>query len=330
MIYGKKFWGKLTLGLFIVLFSSLFVFGFDSQAASLRGKNNEEKIFYFLLEKMDMNSAAGAGVIANIQYESSFKPNALGDGGTSYGICQWHALRYENLKRFCERNGFNYTKLDGQLNFLKYELESDYYYNRNVLAPIKAVPNTSQGAYNAAYVWCCKFEIPADKETKGDIRGQLAKKKFDDKYKNIVLKLIAGNSYTIDEGAFIALSEKAVSFAAPADKKASSIVIPDKIKIGDITAKVVEIAPNACKKCKKATQVTIGKNVKKIGDKAFYACKKLDTIKIKSTKISTFGDDSFSKIKKGATFYVKKAAKRKYSKALKDVTSSKISVKAWK
>ena len=29
-----------------------------------------------------------------IQHESSFNTQALGDGGTSYGICQWHNGRW--------------------------------------------------------------------------------------------------------------------------------------------------------------------------------------------------------------------------------------------
>ena len=52
------------------------------------------------------------------------------------------------------------------------------------------------------------------------------------------------------------------------------------------TYKVTEIDTNACKQLAKLTQVTIGKNVSRIGKNAFYLCKKLDKIIIKTTKLT--------------------------------------------
>lgn len=144
-----------------------------------KGKDNEHTVFNFLKQVMDLNTAGAVGVVANVAKESSFNPNALGDGGTSYGICQWHASRYTNLKNWCKENGKDYTTLDGQLWYLKYELEKSY---KGVLNYIKGVSNNATGAYNAGYYWCKHFEVPADTEKSSVTRGNLAKNTYYPKY----------------------------------------------------------------------------------------------------------------------------------------------------
>ena len=141
-------------------------------AAYTIGKTNEETIFNFCREVLGLNVAGAVGVIANIGPESNFQTGALGDGGTSFGICQWHAGRYTNLKNWCGSNGKDYTVLDGQMWYMKYELEGSY---KAVLNALKAVPNTAQGAYDAAYTWCLKFEVPADTVNASKRRGALAR-----------------------------------------------------------------------------------------------------------------------------------------------------------
>ncbi len=318
-----SFMGKLCLSMGAAFLCSLLLFAQPSQAASLRGSNNEEKIFYYLLESMNMNTAGASGVLANVFYESGFNPRAEGDNGTSYGICQWHNLRYEALKRYCSREGYDYKTLEGQLSYLNDELNSDAYLRRSVLNPILAVPNNKKGAYSAGYTWCYYFEIPADRETKAAARGELAKKTYFPKYKNMAISLSVGETYETDEGIFIATGEKTVSFKGMIDKTATSLVIPDKVEIGNVTAKVTEIAPNACKN-KKLEYVVIGKYVKKIGKTAFYKCKNLNTVVINSKKITAIGGKAFKKISGDAVFYVNKSVKKKYKKLLKKTASSDV------
>ena len=54
---------------------------------------NEKKIYQFLRNRLGLNKAAASGVLANMYFESSFSTVAIGDGGTSLGLCQWHAGR---------------------------------------------------------------------------------------------------------------------------------------------------------------------------------------------------------------------------------------------
>lgn len=140
-----------------------------------KGTDNPHTVFNFLTQVMGLNAAGACGVLANIYCESMFSPTALGDGGTSYGICQWHASRFTNLKTWCANNGKDYKTLDGQLWYLKYELEKSY---TSVLNYIKSVASTGAGAYNAGYYWCKHFEVPADTENMSVKRGNLAKNTY--------------------------------------------------------------------------------------------------------------------------------------------------------
>ncbi len=139
------------------------------------GNGTEAIIYEFLVNNMGLTSAAACGVLANIQYESGFTPTKLGDHGTSYGICQWHNGRYSRLRKYCSQNGFNYKTVEGQLHYLKYELEKFY---PKVLAYLKSIPNTYSGAYDAAYYWCYNFEIPSNRKYKSDERGRLSQNAY--------------------------------------------------------------------------------------------------------------------------------------------------------
>lgn len=137
--------------------------------------SNEQICYNYFKNNMGLNTAGACGILANIKYESGFRPNIYGDKGTSYGICQWHNTRFTNLKNYCSRNGYDYTSIEGQLHFLQYELENSY---KGVLNYIKGVSNTSQGAYDAGYKWCYDFERPAKKAEASVKRGNYAKTYF--------------------------------------------------------------------------------------------------------------------------------------------------------
>ena len=139
------------------------------------GNSNESTIYKFLTGTMGLNTAAACGVLANIEAESSFNPTVYGDSGTSYGICQWHNGRFTSLKNWCNNNGYNYQTINGQLNYLQYELKNSY---PSVWNKLRTVSNSATGAYEAAYYWCYYYEVPANRESKSVSRGNTAKKKY--------------------------------------------------------------------------------------------------------------------------------------------------------
>ena len=131
-------------------------------------------IFYFLTSYLGLNTAAACGVLANMEHESGFNVHAVGDGGDAYGLCQWNSRNWE-LRAFCSSNGYDYTTMEGQLYFLEYELNTGY---SGVFNYLLSVPDTGEGAYDAAYYFCVYFEIPENKEAKGHSRGASARDSY--------------------------------------------------------------------------------------------------------------------------------------------------------
>ena len=138
-------------------------------------EENANAIYYFLRNDMGLHSAAAVGILTNAFSESTFRPDALGDGGTSYGIFQWHAGRWEKLKNYCNDHGYDWHTLDGQLHYLKHETDNDY---PNTMAAIRGTSNDADGAWYSAYCFCKNFEVPADTIAKSQQRGDLARDKF--------------------------------------------------------------------------------------------------------------------------------------------------------
>lgn len=126
------------------------------------------EIVQYFLDK-GLNTAAAIGIIANIKSESNFNTGAIGDHGTSFGICQWHLGRGDAMKAMAGADWAN--NLTGQLDYLWYELSNSY---QSVLSALQAVPNTLEGAKQAADIFVRKFEIPANVDQQSQIRQQNA------------------------------------------------------------------------------------------------------------------------------------------------------------
>lgn len=82
------------------------------------------------------------------------------------------------------------------------------------------------------------------------------------------------------------------------------------IEVITIGKEVKTIGNSAFEGCPNLIEVEIGKNVTSIGSKAFYSCKKLNTINIKSKKLKYVGSSAFKKIKKGGYIKCPKKCKK--------------------
>ena len=118
-----------------------------------------------------------------------------------------------------------------------------------------------------------------------------------------------------------------VTFTGMVDTSAKKLKIPATITVDGLTYRVTAIAKKACVKNTSLKKVTIGKNVKKIGAKAFYKCTSLKTIIINSTtlKKSAIGSKAFAKV---ASSVVVRAAKKKIKTYKKILKSAGISTRA--
>ena len=141
--------------------------------------SNEQLCFAYATKVMGYNTAAAAGLLANISAESGFRPGTNGDSGRSYGICQWFSSRKTRLINYCEDKGLDYTTLYAQLRFLDYELERYY---PAVDRYMKNVDNSADGAYDAAYYFCYNFEAPANRTGQSTSRAKAAQNIFYPRY----------------------------------------------------------------------------------------------------------------------------------------------------
>ena len=102
------------------------------------------------------------------------------------------------------------------------------------------------------------------------------------------------------------------------NKTAAKLTVPATVKMYGVKFKVTAISASAFKDLKKLTAVTIGSNVKSIGKNAFYGCKKLKTITIKTAKLtaSNVGAKAFKGIAAKAVFKCPSGKKKDYKTLL--------------
>lgn len=114
------------------------------------------------LKNKNYSDVGTAAILTNMYYESSFDPTATGDGETSYGLCQWHESRYDNLKSSYPTN---YHTPEAQFNYLIYELENSY------SSLNKSLLEDTLSAEDLTYNFCATFEKPANTEKTCKNRG---------------------------------------------------------------------------------------------------------------------------------------------------------------
>ena len=123
---------------------------------------------YDELSALGYSRAGICAILANMQQESAFDLNAVGDGGTSYGLCQWHDSRWTNLNNFCAQNGLDPSTVKGQIAFLDYELKTNYpgFYEQ-----LQNADDSQATAENLARIWCTDFERPAEASLRAEERA---------------------------------------------------------------------------------------------------------------------------------------------------------------
>lgn len=91
----------------------------------LKDCSSEASRAYDVFTRRGLNSAQAAGIIGNLQFESSLNPRLEvmdTNGRLSRGIAMWQPPRWQNLLTFAA--GRDPWSLDIQLEFLLYELEA--------------------------------------------------------------------------------------------------------------------------------------------------------------------------------------------------------------
>lgn len=129
-----------------------------------------------------------------------------------------------------------------------------------------------------------------------------------------------GKKYEVDNVVYKVLDNKeggSVELVS-VKKQIPNVLIKDTVVINGIKCKVTAIAKNVYKNSKKLKSITIGKNVKRIGKKAFYNCKKLSVITINTTKLTekNVGANAFGKLRENIKVKVPSSKLKAYKKIL--------------
>lgn len=123
--------------------------------------NQNARIIIRQLINKGLNTAAAVGICANIKHESGYNPSAIEIGKTldtgGAGLCQWTGTRNKQMRDSVGENWRN--NITGQIDFLWYELQTYPIYD---LSSLQTVPDTENGAKQAADIFVRKFERPAN------------------------------------------------------------------------------------------------------------------------------------------------------------------------
>ena len=129
----------------------------------------------------------------------------------------------------------------------------------------------------------------------------------------------AGTKYTVAGCQYKVIKAGAEVSLVGTNKNAKSVTIPAVIKVKGVTYKVTSIGAKAFNGSKKLTKVTVGANIKKISNNAFYKCKSLKTVTIKSVLLTkkTANKKAFKGVGKKMVIKVPKKMKKVYVKIFK-------------
>ena len=127
-------------------------------------------------------------------------------------------------------------------------------------------------------------------------------------------KSLKGKIYTYKKLRYKVTSSTSVTFIGVANKKLTTLKIPDYIILSGRTYLVTKIGKKACYKNKKIKSVTVGKYVTLIEDEAFAQCSKLKKV-IFGEELKTIGKKAFYNDGKLEMLYFKGIKFKKIKKA---------------
>lgn len=129
----------------------------------------------------------------------------------------------------------------------------------------------------------------------------------------------AGTKYTVAGCQYKVTKAGAEVSLIKTNKKAKRVTIPAVIKVNGVTYKVTSIGAKAFNGNKKLTKITVGTNIKRISNNAFYKCKSLKMVNIKSMLLTkkTANKKAFKGVGKKMVIKVPKKVKKAYVKIFK-------------
>ena len=127
-----------------------------------------QSVSFFIAQGWTPSQAAG--IAANLEAESGYRHDAVGDGGQAYGIAQWHPPRQANFAAALGKD-IRGSTFEEQLHFVHVELKTT---ERAAGTALAACATAEQ----AGAVVSKLYERPADREGEAMKRGVLAERIF--------------------------------------------------------------------------------------------------------------------------------------------------------
>lgn len=174
--------------------------------------SSEQVIFNYLTGELGLNTAAACGILGNMYQESGLDPTAQ---SSYYGLCQWSGALTAELMSYCAQAGYDSASIEGQVHFLGTELTGGY---SGVLAALQSVPNTADGASQAASIFCQQFEQCGNYDVEIPRRAAFA------------------NNYWSEFQGYVATSDTTDSTQATADTAADTTDTQEAAQPAEITA----------------------------------------------------------------------------------------------
>ena len=107
--------------------------------------NAKEVVDFFVKKGLTKNQAVG--IAGNLQAESNFNTEAVGDNGTAYGLAQWRGGRLKALMDYAKSEKKDPKAFYTQLNFLWRELNTS---EKPALAKLNEAVTIETAALNFA------------------------------------------------------------------------------------------------------------------------------------------------------------------------------------
>jgi hypothetical protein len=139
------------------------------QHAALVGASSARDAYQFFINR-GYSKEAAAGIVGNLVFESGMRPTIPGDQGTSFGLAQWHAERFDQLRDYAKSVSKDWRDPQTQLEFVDRELRT----TESVAGGLLRAATTPE---QAAAVFAQAYERPKGFDYTG--RQSIAKSLYD-------------------------------------------------------------------------------------------------------------------------------------------------------
>lgn len=300
------------------------------------GKNSEVTDSYVLPEnwKMQLQIAAESKVYTGSRYEENADAQVYDKNNTD-GLSVRYVSDNEEVLKIYE-NGIMEPVKKGTANITAYitpaanevvysedtgAVTKDNYATLPEETILKKTVKITVGAQKAE-----ESETPDTKPDETKKPNETEKPKETEKPADNGVKI--GQTHKVGKNTY-KVTRTGVTLTKAAAKR--KVTVPATVKIKGKTYKVTAISKQAFKGAKsKLTQVTIGKNVRVIEQKAFYGCKKLKKITIQSKVLNKVGKNAIGRIYRKAVIKVPKSKVNAYKKKFTKKTGFQKSMKLTK